>query len=89
MYVCLCGWIITPAAVGEKYDSSKMEATVVVGDEDDVVLSVEKKGYMIGTRRIVRPAEVTISLTENTKKKREEEDNGEGDSTEEDAQVEV
>ena len=56
----------TKPAVGDAYDPTTMEAAAfVAGDADDVVVSVESKGYRIG-EKVVRRAVVIAAATEAT-----------------------
>ncbi|MCR4912124.1 MAG: nucleotide exchange factor GrpE [Bacilli bacterium] len=62
---------ITPE-VGQKFDSSVMQAVDTVEGEDNIITKVYNKGYKLHDR-IVRPANVQVSVTKKEEKVEETE----------------
>ena len=62
---------ITPE-VGQKFDSSVMQAVDTVEGEDNIITKVYNKGYKLHDR-IVRPANVQVSVTKKEEKVEEAE----------------
>ena len=60
-------------SIGSKFDSSNMQAVDVEdGEENDLIVKVMNKGYMLKDR-LVRPAMVVVSKIPQKEEKSEEE----------------